>query len=201
MDQTKGEEKKFLDTLNDFLARPDVTSFFVEHPNRLTAPGYEPHSSWVLWWDWSSTPLSNGTEEESRWQLLWRYYSEKQSFENEQLALIPESLRKFIDDARYLQLRRERASQASVPDAAPFPMPITSSATTGLNLHGMSPKKAHEVICAVDYTRSMLHDLAESGVNVRHVVDVGAGQVRSLAFSVSIHIRSTNFSAILFYAR
>lgn len=75
---------------------------------------------------------------------------------------LPTELRSLIDDIRHLQLDRRPSTTAGTSDAA----------------HGMSNKKAHEVRRTVDFVRSLRAETPALR-DVRHAVDVGAGQVRS----------------------
>jgi hypothetical protein len=52
--------------------------------------------------------------------------------------------------------------------------------------YGMSPKKDHEVACMSAFVADLLKNWTGSG-RVRHVVDIGAGQVCTLSITLSKH--------------
>ena len=171
-------ESEFLDELAEFLARPDVESFFSIHPNVTVAPAFTPPDAWSSWWDWAGEISTQGEKNvEPKWQQLWRCYTEDSSA-GETFPHVPAPLRVFLRHARRLQLLREPGKEATVPgrhplsvwDPADYDFPNT-------NLPGMSPKKTHEVLCMSKYASVLLAEMSSQGTAVKQVVDVGAGQV------------------------
>lgn len=168
----------FLDELYAFLCQTEVEQFFAQHPNGLTLPQYVPPASWTSWWNWHPSDPPDDSTSLCRWELLWKYYAEPQKISSQYCDRIPDDLRTFIDSLRHLQLVRDRGSEAS--------QYLTTQISTTHDptppeekIHGMSPKKAHEVVRTVEYLKDVLERLSESGLHVEHVVDVGAGQVRT----------------------
>lgn len=180
-------EERFLEELVTFLGRRDIEEFFLVHPNQLTVPGFCPSPSWSSWWDWSARDPSDASTNKptsSPWDLLWQYYTvtrptELAANEDDDVSdLIPAELRSLIDGARRLQLCRTRGTQATVPSLlahAQGPRPRYPNKSI---IHGMSPKKAHEVVYMTEHVSRTLSSLSQQGLDVRYVVDVGAGQVR-----------------------
>ncbi len=165
-------EESFLDELHAFLSQPSVDLFFAQHPNALSLSDYHLPASWRSWWDW--TPSQ---DVQKSWELLWEYYSQGQAVN---ASRIPDELRYLVNNARRLQLLRTRGSEAVPPQLLPTLGNFTSIPLTEEKIHGMSPKKAHEVVRTIEHLRSVLQRLSASGIHVKHVVDVGAGQVRIL---------------------
>lgn len=167
-----------------FLATEDTQQLLAVHPNQVTSSGFSCPDSWLLWWNWASEP-SESTD--PKWLQLWHYYVAPHE-DREGFSSIPAELRKFVDITRSLQLNREPGKEACPPTIETIsqsrtgvPLPSdTSMENQGTKLPGMSPKKAHEVQCMSAYTSQLLSSISSQGVPVRHVVDIGAGQVRSL---------------------
>lgn len=105
-----------------------------------------------------------------------------------------------MDSARRLKLLRTRGSAAVPPPLLPTLGNFTPTSTppTEEKIHGMSPKKAHEVIRTIEHLRSVLQRLSASGMHVKHVVDVGAGQVR-IPFTQLCHQKVPPFYKCLRY--
>ncbi|KAI0689247.1 methyltransferase domain-containing protein, partial [Cytidiella melzeri] len=157
-------------------------------------PGYIPPTSWLPWWDWSASEIDAAVQS-SRWELLWQYYSNPHMLEPNRLNFIPMELRGLVDDARRLQLCRDFTFEATAATA------LTAHHATPIKptMHGMSPKKAHEVVCTVDYTRGLLASLSTMGVEISHAVDVGAGQAylsRALRDDLGLHVLALDWSTV-----
>jgi hypothetical protein len=173
----KIDEESFLDELDNFLCQPAVAEFFSQHPNGLTLQNYAPPKEWISWWQWS-TYFSQSSPIPNRWEFLWRYYTKPAGLETDESTQIPPELKVLIDDARRLQLVRRWTLDATAQTSDLSPTPVSRPVNSPI--HGMSPKKAHEVACTVEYVRNLLGRLSKAGTSVCHVVDVGAGQVRML---------------------
>lgn len=165
------------------MCRRDIEDLITLHPNITVAPDFMLPQSWSFWWDWagdiSSAVVQDG---ESKWQILWRYYTDTAP-SDDAFVHIPTYLRGLIREARHLQLCRQQGREAVAPGRVghdcwlPSAEDIPSSST---NLHGMSPKKTHEVRLMSKYTGVILSRPAAHGINASHVVDVGAGQVSDI---------------------
>ena len=181
------QDVEFLDDLASFLISPDVEQLLAVHPNRAALPDFSVPPSWTSWWEWASNISGNAGR---KWQQLWRYYVTPQTDLDPSVS-IPQELRSLIDKCRNLQLNRDPNTVACVPSRSskpcpdlPLPDPSPSLASSGAKtLRGMSPKKAHEVCCMTNYTSQLLAYLSRQGVPIKHVVDVGAGQVRIISSS------------------
>lgn len=174
-------EGQMLDELVAFLGRSDIEQFFLAHPNQLAVPSFSPPSSWSHWWDWAAGQASHVVGDldgpQSQWDLLWQYYTTP-SASNELFSTIPLELQRFISDARRLQLCRERGKEATVMSLLCPEWTSSSSQVDQSKMHGMSPKKAHEVVSMVNQVADTLSLLSQQDLDVHHAVDVGAGQVR-----------------------
>ncbi|KAI0051058.1 hypothetical protein FA95DRAFT_378509 [Auriscalpium vulgare] len=144
-----------------FLESHLVKSILSVHPNSLCAicPRFPVPEEWASesWWDWASAPSS-----EVKWLLLLRAYMGE---DTQDMRVIPPVLMSLISAARSQRLHR-----------SPLLITRTGPANQGReSLPGMSPKKAHEVTRMGAY---ILHlTTSRPGLtNVKHVVDIGAGQ-------------------------
>lgn len=177
MDQ---QEDKFLGTLYDFLCRKDIEELITLHPNITVAPDFALPQPWLSWWDWAGDVVPGTSQHvEPKWQLLLRYYIHDAPSEDD-FDHIPTYLRRLLREARCLQLCRARGKEAVIPGQEGCDLWYPSDgelSSLNTNLHGMSPKKTHEVQLMSKYVAVLLSKLEYRGVSVQHVVDVGAGQV------------------------
>lgn len=168
-------ETRFLDELEAFLHQPEIELLFSLHPNTTVTPDFTLPETWSSWWDWAGEPTANA---EPRWRLLWRYYARDTPSDEGEFACIPAPLRAYLRRARGLQLDRSQGAEATVPGQRRPDRyaPADKAFPRNANLHGMSPKKTHEVQYMSKYAQNMLSDLAAHGAVICHAVDVGAGQ-------------------------
>lgn len=188
-------ELPFLDELTTFLVSQACQDLLGAHPNHTPSRTFRCPSSWLPWWTWAADPT---TTSERKWLVLWRYYvsgARDRLEDHPDFAQIPAPLRTFVDSARRLQLNRTPGEDAAPPGVAvvgedhprSFPVPgKTPAPNANVHTHGMSPKKAHEVLAMTAYTSRLLSSLMRQGTSVRHVVDIGAGQVRVLRSSLTV---------------
>ncbi|PCH40342.1 hypothetical protein WOLCODRAFT_98736 [Wolfiporia cocos MD-104 SS10] len=168
-----------------FLCSDLANSLLLCHPNRLHCKeGASIPMRWT-WWDWAASDENeskDGPREGStnaRWLLLLHYYNDPHSsIWQDRFASIPDELKALVDDARRLQIPRQTMQESSS-------CMHDGSRPQGLRMHGMSPKKAHEVMRMTEYVSDLLSSCGETQA-IRHVVDVGAGQVRP---SLVLHLR------------
>lgn len=176
------QESRFLDELEAFLHQPAIELLFSLHPNTTVTPDFIPPEAWSSWWEWAGEPTS---DTEPKWKQLWRYYAQDLDAAPDEgdFAPIPAPLRAYLRRARELQLSRSLGAEASAPglERRDHYAPASKVFPRNANLHGMSPKKTHEVQYMSKYAANMLSDLAAHGTVIRHAVDVGAGQVSSLS--------------------
>ncbi|KAJ3552267.1 hypothetical protein NM688_g4241 [Phlebia brevispora] len=199
------DEVQFLDELTAFLISPECQELLAVHPNQTTAVHFRCPDSWLSWWMWAgeNPDLSSG-----KWLLLWRYYVSPQD-EKQDYAQIPGPLRRFIDTTRRLQLIREPGQEVLRPSSASeqhshtpvsFPLPGEAQpAKSYTKMHGMSPKKAHEVQCMTTYTSDLLSSLSRRGTRIQHVVDIGAGQAyvtRALRDKLGLEVLAVDWSPV-----
>ena len=174
------QEEEFLHTLDEFLVRSDIEELITVHPNVTVAPDFVPPEAWSSWWHWAGeVTLETPQDAEPKWQLLWRYYVHEFPSE-EAFAHIPTYVRQLVREARSLQLCRRQGKEATALSQLERDLWYPSSPdlpSLNKNLHGMSPKKTHEVLYMSRYAANLLNSLADKGRHVRHIVDVGAGQV------------------------
>ncbi|KAH9849506.1 methyltransferase domain-containing protein [Lenzites betulinus] len=194
-----------LTDLSNFLTEPLASSLFQFHPNDLATSSFQPPTLWTDWWDWAGDTSSDAGKDP--WLSLMHYYDLHRPFQtrtdgHEWDSLqdtIPASLRLLIDDARRLALSRE-AGHTVFPQAETQPRYVRpcDSESTASPLPGMSPKKSHEVNQMAHLVDSVLQsDPALS--NVRHIVDVGAGQAylsRALRDRLGQHVLALDFSDV-----
>ena len=143
-----------MQAISELLASPFVSSLLLTHPNDVHPSAIPP--SWHRWWEWAAS-LSTVPH----WVGLIQYY-----ISNKAEIPLPEDIQRLLDNVRHLQLPRN-------------PVPFTSIPAGRYSLAGMSPKKVHEVVRMTSYVKHLL--AANSRLrNIRHVVDIGAGQVRAI---------------------
>lgn len=145
---------EYVRDLIHFLASPLVVSIFQYHPNYVAAHG--PPKEWSDWWDWAAN-------RPDQWIGLVRLAG-VQTSDIVELGDAPASLRELLHQIRILSLPRR-----SDPDSETARM---YAATRGHLTFGMSPKKVHEVL----RMSAFVWDLVQP--RTKHIVDVGAGQVR-----------------------
>ena len=164
-----------LASITQFLSQPLITSLFQTHPNDLGRSSFQPPAEWEEWWNWAGDTDEDGTRDDPL-LLLSEYYnsrlSEHQSSSNT-VPSIPPHLRSLIDDACRLALSRDIGRVYPASSIALQP----SSELKAHALPGMSPKKAHEVLQMAGFLETLLSSRSTLGT-IRHVVDIGAGQVR-----------------------
>ena len=173
-------EDQFLKELVLFLSRPDIALLFSLHPNTTVALDFSPPDSWLSWWDWAGEISHDASADQNpKWQLLWRYYVQDTPSDGHDFVHIPIPLREYLRHTRRLQLVRNQGVEATIQGYRCLDnyTPTSKTFPKNVNLHGMSPKKTHEVQYMSAYTFNVLSDLAAHGTVIRHVVDVGAGQV------------------------
>ncbi|GJE91811.1 methyltransferase domain-containing protein [Phanerochaete sordida] len=193
-----GQESRFLDELQAFLHQPAIELLFSLHPNTTVTPDFIPPEAWSSWWEWAGEPTS---DTESKWQQLWRYYAPDAAPDEGDFAAIPAPLRAYLRRARELQLSRSQGTEASVPglERRDHYAPTSKAFPRNANLHGMSPKKTHEVQYMSKYAANMLSDLAAHGTVIRHAVDVGAGQAylsRALRDDCNLRVLAVDWSSV-----
>ncbi|KIJ54760.1 hypothetical protein M422DRAFT_64012 [Sphaerobolus stellatus SS14] len=129
-----------------------------------------PDPKWESWWRWAA----NG---KSKWTSLIPGWNQNSSSYD-----VPNSLKDLLDKIDSLCLPRN--PDANLDSQQP-------------SLRGMSPKKSHEVSCISNFMQHVLHD---SATEVKHAVDVGAGQgylSRNLCSPpLSINVLALDFSEI-----
>lgn len=160
------------------------------------------------------TDVESEEQSHNKWLLLLRYYLEPNARPLAgAFSSIPSDLKSLVDNARHLQIAREPGPLTAlgspfsvdlsdvhsrikdVKSTAPLPTASQRSDTAKegniscgdqdeSRLRGMSPKKAHEVSRMTRYITRLLSSPELQGV--KHVVDVGAGQVR-FQLSILIH--------------
>ena len=172
--------EEFLNELEAFLGRPEIALLFELHPNATVTPNFTPPESWQSWWDWSGEISHDASATvEPKWRLLWQFYAHESPSEEASFTDIPQTLREYLRHTRRLQLTRAQGLEATVPEHQLHDAytPTSKTFPRAGNLHGMSPKKTHEVQYMSAYASNLLSDLAARGTTIRHAVDVGAGQV------------------------
>lgn len=109
-----------------------------------------PRSEWLPWWDWAA----GGND-------IWKSLVPGYHLDPSYYSSIPQPLVKLLRQIDSLTLPRE--------------VDIDFSSSKPI-LRGMSPKKAHEVSQMISFLSDILKGTDR---NLNHIVDVGAGQVRS----------------------
>ena len=178
------DEISFLDELATFLNTADIQQLLITHPNKTTLPDFECPDCWRFWWEWASDVDVGAVDaSEAKWVHLWHYYT-CPSESTRSYDSIPDDLRSFIDRCRTLQLDREPgrfacplSSSSRSTREVDIPLPSAGELRADPRLRGMSPKKAHEVSRMTEYTSRFLSYVSRQDTAIRHVVDIGAGQV------------------------
>lgn len=170
----------------NFLSSPFVASFFALHPNQLASDAFLPPSQWSSWWNWAAEP-------EAHWDQLLDYYDlcyarqlhiadpHGEDMTPGCSSQIPRELQSMISEACRLALPR---TQGGVFPTASHPE-WNFSEPSSRPQPGMSPKKAHEVAYMASNIAQLLSSTPELA-RVRHVVDVGAGQVRTFIYRPAV---------------
>ncbi len=179
MRNTSPELGDHLASISRFLSRPLVSTLFAFHPNDLGQSLFSTPPEWDEWWDWPGNLYDdNQAPEQDPWLILLRYYESCLSGHkpSAQTSLIPPVLQSLISDACELALPRDIGKV--------YPGHASTSTTVhhphdhkAQRLPGMSLKKAHEVAQLVGYIGTLMSP-GSPMCNIRHVVDIGAGQVR-----------------------
>lgn len=189
-----------LQEILDFICHPLVRTIYAIHPNDLGTLSFDPPIEWRDWWDWAGNCDSDlGIEEHQHPETpkadsehlslnLLQYYDSCSTSSVPRRTygeLIPPALRSLINDTCKLSLPRDvgrrLASGGSPSDYTTIP------SGQGANTHslpGMSPKKAHEVVEMARFIQSLLPSTPLFG-NIKHAVDIGAGQVRLSSSSLN----------------
>ena len=142
-----------------FLTSALVSSLLEFHPNEIAIHG--PRLEWEIWWKWAAAGRA-------RWKLLIPGWSSESS---DMTADFPEELKLMLDTADQLTLPRTLNCNL-IPEGH-------------LPLRGMSPKKAHEVSQMSAFIQSVL---SQTQTGIRHIVDVGAGQVGHVSFCKTLSL-------------
>lgn len=179
--KSQGEERA--ERLLDLLSSPLAISLIDCHTNDLggklisplsshfsatgvTSPAFNVPESWLDWWDWAATketPCNSLVELSQNLRYPPDYSSS--DFDSD----IPVSLRDIVSSVNHASLTRE-----ATLDFASHVAPRFDSAR-------MSQKKHHEVTRMASYVFQMLDRMRDrADIEVKHVVDIGSGQVRSL---------------------
>ena len=163
-----------------FLSSPLVNSTIGCHPNELgaqtsrlapyflatevSAPSFQEPFGWESWSEWA-------VDEESRWRSLiqhcrhLRYPSSTENIDAE----VPTALHNILLTAHSASLAR---------DVDHFGCTVDSRAKN--TVYRISQKKNHEVLQMTSYVSHLLDRIRdENGIEARHVIDIGSGQVRS----------------------
>ncbi|KAL6300093.1 methyltransferase domain-containing protein [Sparassis latifolia] len=214
------EELGLMHDISSFLHQPLTESLLSVHPNQLCSPSFDIPSLWISWWDWAGeTQVENNLLPEHasaptvpKSLVLLRYYlcgSDPNIAGN---SCIPYDLRILVDEARRLQISRQtglarpalctgnhEANDAktehggSGSDDGPG---VAFLSFQDQRLRGMSPKKAHEVLRMTECISRLVSSCTRLG-NVRHAVDIGAGQAylsRQLRDDMSMRVLALDWS-------
>ncbi|KZT67082.1 hypothetical protein DAEQUDRAFT_673865 [Daedalea quercina L-15889] len=200
--------------IHAFLSSPHVVSLLSRHPNRFSSSTafYVP-PEWASWWAWAgeSQGLPSSTAgrhtdshgvSEPTWLLILRYYARVREREQDSAwLLIPDDARSLVDAARRMQVSRvldEPVLYLGTADGFAHrraPSPVSSSEDRIL---GMSPKKAHEIIRMSAYISKLLSS-SPVLADVKHVVDIGAGQAylsRAIRDELGLHVLALDWSDV-----
>ncbi|OBZ71113.1 Methyltransferase-like protein 25, partial [Grifola frondosa] len=185
---------------------PLAASLLTVHPNQSCTSSFVLPPAWKCWWDWAAqSPYE--FEEDVPWRLLLRYYTQYSpgSRWDDQYSCIPLEIRSLLDSARRLKMSREQGSTMLSATGGLASQILESEGHEAVTepakndkLHGMSPKKSHEVLCMTEYTSRLLsasHQLK----SLRHVVDVGAGQAylsRRLRDDLKLEVLALDWSDV-----
>lgn len=190
--------------LIDILAGNLGSSILHTHPNDLgagvadylvgseeTSERFRIHPSWSSWWNWAF-------QDEKRWRKLIQeqsYINASTGDSQTNVNSIPDalynllseanchSLPRFRDLTSVLRLAREGYANLSPPTPANIQFKLESASHLGPSRvkHpvGTSMKKVHEVTRMTSCVTRILEDTSNAlGYEVRHIVDIGSGQVR-----------------------
>ena len=151
------------------LSTPLASTLIAVHPNDLGNHGEQGIEAFSGWWDWAQ-------KSEFAWQQLISAYHESlyDSSTDQYLEacknriVLPSEISNLISTINSLSLPRN-----------PYPVvPSISREKSEAHELGMSPKKYHEVSRMSLFVLKYLENLSnEYGVEVKHIVDIGAGQV------------------------
>ncbi|KAF8494544.1 methyltransferase domain-containing protein [Gautieria morchelliformis] len=154
-----------------FLGSPLVSSLLECHPNDIAIHG--PRLQWDPWWKWAAAG-------KARWKLLIPGWG---STSPDTVSDVPDEIKLMLGTVDQLTLPRTLNLNLILEDHAP--------------LRGMSPKKAHEVSQMSAFIQSVL---SRSETDIRHIVDIGAGQgylSRVLSsFPISKHVIALDSSEV-----
>jgi len=135
------------------LTSPLVSSLLHCHPNDIAVDG--PSPEWGAWWKWAAG-------DPARWKSLVPGWPHDQGLGISDSNLdIPVELKQMLETIEQLSLPRTPDCRVTGPS---IEVPI----------RGMSPKKSHEVSQMSTFIGSLC---TQSGSDIKHIVDVGAGQV------------------------
>lgn len=171
--------------LFELVSSPFPACIYRTHPNCLTirtalqqdagkVSRQEP-PEWNAWWQWSG-------DCEDGWKVL--VFTNDQcgisgSNHNKPKDFVPQDLSRYRPPDSIIQLLGT-ARALSLP-RQPYNLPSPGERPLGFLYKGMSPKKFHEVSRMTAYVLDLLDSLLiRNHTDVRHVVDIGAGQVRPL---------------------
>lgn len=194
VDRTEEEGAKELVGL---LSSSIASSLLATHPNDIGARLSEHYddnksihlvpSEWHDWWAWAGKYTN-------AWEILISFYdsllsSPNQTIsDNSALLELPEELRIMTKRVAKLSLPRYPGI-VSLTEQTPSSAcgKWSSSKSKKYMAKGMSPKKSHEVTRMTDYILQLLDEIRErTGIRVRHIVDIGAGQVCDLNICIMI---------------
>ena len=137
----------------EFLTSPLVNSLLHCHPNDIAVDG--PSPEWGAWWRWAASGPA-------RWKCLVPGWPQDQRSEIPNSSVdIPVELKQMLETIEKLSLPRTPGCSVTWPSPE---VPI----------QGMSFKKSHEVSQMSALIGSMC---TQNGSDIKHIVDVGAGQV------------------------
>ncbi|TDL23223.1 hypothetical protein BD410DRAFT_787553 [Rickenella mellea] len=159
-----------LDALLKLLTSYQVSNLFNHHPNTLGAASDDFHvpNEWRSWWNWASDGMDKWTTlvKLNEYLTMSKENSSRLSSEHNSALDIPSDLVELI----------RHIDEVTLPRSLD-PLPLFPSSQLRTCNTGMSPKKAHEVERFSSYIAQILSTLSSAhGINVRHVVDIGAGQ-------------------------
>ncbi|KAL5529577.1 hypothetical protein ACEPAG_5562 [Sanghuangporus baumii] len=194
---TPDEAKSRAMCLLELISNQSATSIYNTHPNTLGALLIDEKSfpippEWDDWWAWSG-------EQEDSWSALvmmnhsvgipGKYNPDigNQDVSQSVTNGLPESLNRLLLDAKTLSLPRQTNLEQS-----------SRSDSLSMSRTRMSPKKFHEVSRMTSYVLNLLDTLHKQyGSEVRHVVDIGAGQgylSRALCDARNLHVLALDSS-------
>lgn len=172
------QSKTRLNQIHALLQCPLPASLLATHPNDLDLERDIP-SEWVWWTTYGSEFVDsdvNKGDDQQEWIELVRYYNGAGT------GTAYAELNKLVDQIKALELPRD-----------PISISTSSFAQNGQtkgkqSSYGMSPKKTHEVLRMSAFVASLLplsssasSDGNATRISRPRVVDIGAGQVRSMS--------------------